>query len=80
MVEFYCSLLNPEFSITEMHAEAKRDARCHSLLSFGLKVMRKMMMPISRTINSTIDVRRRARHAGLPVSWIRASLRPLAVA
>lgn len=40
--------------------------------------MRKMMMPISTTISSTMEVRRKARHAGLPVSWIRASLRPLA--
>lgn len=62
-----------------MSAEAKRDATCHhSLLSSGLKVIRKMMMPISKTISSTIDVRRKARHAGLPVSWNRASLRPLA--
>lgn len=74
-----CSFQNPSFSITEMSTEAKHDAASHhSLLSSGLKVMRKMMMPISRTINSTIDVSRKARHAGLPVSWIRASLGPLA--
>lgn len=35
-------------------------------------------MPISKTISSTSEVRRRARHAGRPVSWSRASLRPLA--
>lgn len=34
-------------------------------------------MPVSRTIISTTDVRRKARHAGLPVSRIRASLRRL---
>lgn len=35
-------------------------------------------MPISRTIINTTDVRRKARHAGLPTSRLRASLPPLA--
>lgn len=63
---------------SETSAEAGLDAQCQSLLPSGVKVKRKMMMPISRTIITTTDVSRKARHAGLPVSRIRASLRPLA--
>lgn len=37
-----------------------------------------MIVPISRTIVNTTDVRRKARQAGLPISRLRASLTPLA--
>lgn len=65
---------------SQTYAEAGLDATWHySLLSSGLKVKRKMIMPISRTIINTPDVRRKARHAGLPTSRLRASFTPLAV-
>lgn len=41
-----------------------------------LTVKRKMMMPVSSTIIITTEVRRKARHAGRPVSLNRAPPTP----